>query len=380
MGRASLSGDREQMIRRLSVIITVVVWGMLAQSPIPITPLQIIDTRSGVALPCVGCQLFTYAAGTTTPLATYTDSSLATANSNPVLTNAAGYTVSGSTIVGVFLPLTACYKFLLEDSSNVTIWTQDNICYLPATSSLTLTNLTISGTLTANGAVTGTHLQSVGATDSPSFVSVSVSGSILPSTAAGAAVGSLAKPFSSIFIGPSASNGEQILAPNLATNRIINLADQGTAGAVAFGDQADATKIVTISTSGATTGTNTTLAFSQSSSHLVAFPDASFTVSGAKATECGTAAGACAGTNIGATVKIIRGTATASSGTPSTVSITGMTPTFTASTTYSCFAEDATNVANVFQVLTAGYVSTSAVTFSGPASVTDVIRWTCIGY
>jgi hypothetical protein len=53
---------------------------------------------------------------------------------------------------------------------------------------------------------------------------------------------------------------------------------------------------------------------------------------------------------------------------------------FTATTTVSCFAEDVTNVANVFQVLTGGYISTSAVTFTGPASVTDVIRWTCIGY
>ena len=358
------------MIKRLGVIITVVVWGMLAQSPIPQTPFQAIDTRSGTAIPCVGCQLFTYVAGTTTSLATYTDATLGTENTNPVLTNSAGYSVSGSTIVGVFVGL----------NSNVVIWTQDGICYLPSTASPSFTNLTVSGTLTANGTVTGTHLQSVGTMDSPTFVSVSVSGSILPTTAAGAAVGSLAKPFSSIYIGPSASTGELLSAPNLTTNRQVNFADQGASGAVAFGDQSDATKVAIISTSSATTGTNTTLAINSTSGRLISFPDASFTVSGAKATECGTAAGACAGTNIGTTVKIIRGTATATSGTPSTVSITGITPVFTATTTVSCFAEDVTNVANVFQVLTGGYISTSAVTFTGPASVTDVIRWTCIGY
>jgi len=112
----------------------------------------------------------------------------------------------------------------------------------------------------------------------------------------------------------------------------------------------------------------------------ITIPDASITVSGATAQECGTSAGACSATNIGSTVKIVRGTATSTSASPSTVAITGMSPAFTSANTYSCFASNATTVANVFSVLTAGYVSGSAVTFTGPNTLTDVIRWTCIGY
>jgi expansin (peptidoglycan-binding protein) len=61
------------------------------------------------------------------------------------------------------------------------------------------------------------------------------------------------------------------------------------------------------------------------------------------------------------------------------VSISGM-PAFTATSTFRCFASDATTAANNFSVLTAGYTSTTGVTFTGPNTVTDVIRWFCIGY
>lgn len=95
------------------------------------------------------------------------------------------------------------------------------------------------------------------------------------------------------------------------------------------------------------------------------------------ATDCGTSAGACTVTPL-TTLKIVKGIAAATSASPSTVAITGM-PAFASTTSYACYAEDATAVANVFQVLTAGYVSTTAVTFTGPNTVTDTIRWTCIG-
>lgn len=134
-------------------------------------------------------------------------------------------------------------------------------------------------------------------------------------------------------------------------------------------DQTDRTKQVAFSASGITTATTRT----------VTFPDASITVSGATATDCGTSAGACSTTTTSATLKIVSGTATSTSASPSTVAITGM-PAFTSTATYKCFASNATTAANVFSVLTAGYVSTTAVTFTGPNTLTDVIRWTCIGY
>lgn len=111
----------------------------------------------------------------------------------------------------------------------------------------------------------------------------------------------------------------------------------------------------------------------------VTIPDASFTVSGATATDCGTSAGACSQTAVSTTLKMVFGTATSTSASPSTVAITGM-PAFTSSATYKCNASNATTATNDFTVLTAGYVSTTAVTFTGPNTLTDVIRWYCIGY
>lgn len=68
--------------------------------------------------PLSGGKLFTYDAGTSTPKATYTDSSAGTPNTNPVILDAAGEAnvwVDGS------------YKFILKNSLDVTQWTVDNI-------------------------------------------------------------------------------------------------------------------------------------------------------------------------------------------------------------------------------------------------------------
>jgi hypothetical protein len=98
-----------------------------AQDPVSITPYQLLDARSGQAVACSGCSIYTYAAGTNTPLATYTSSTLATPNTNPVLTNSAGYAVNGATITGIWVG-SSCYKFVAKDSTAVTLFTQDNIC------------------------------------------------------------------------------------------------------------------------------------------------------------------------------------------------------------------------------------------------------------
>lgn len=104
----------------------------LAQDPAPKTPWQMwtTDPNTGLVIPCSGCTINTYAAGTNTPQAVYTDSSLGTANTNPVQTNSAGYVVNGnspSTITGIWIG-SACYKFLAKDSGGNTLWTQDHIC------------------------------------------------------------------------------------------------------------------------------------------------------------------------------------------------------------------------------------------------------------
>jgi hypothetical protein len=78
--------------------------------------LQFLDANGA---PLVGGKLYTYAAGTTTPQVSYTDFSGGTANANPVILDSRG---EASVWLG-----TALYKMALYDSTNVLIWTVDNI-------------------------------------------------------------------------------------------------------------------------------------------------------------------------------------------------------------------------------------------------------------
>ena len=80
---------------------------------------------SGVILS--GGKLYTYAAGTTTPKATYTSSSGNTAHTNPIILNSAGRVPGGE----IWL-LGATYKFALYTSTDVLIATYDNISGLGA--------------------------------------------------------------------------------------------------------------------------------------------------------------------------------------------------------------------------------------------------------
>ena len=82
----------------------------------PTAKTQFIDAAGA---PLAGGKLYTYAAGTTTPQVSYTDSTGATANSNPVILDSRGE-------ANVWLG-EATYKFTLADSNDVEIWTVDYI-------------------------------------------------------------------------------------------------------------------------------------------------------------------------------------------------------------------------------------------------------------
>lgn len=70
--------------------------------------------------PYVGALFYFYAAGTSTPLATYSDAALTVPLPQPVVTNAAGILPAVYTPAGL-------YKVIVTDSSGVIIWTQDGI-------------------------------------------------------------------------------------------------------------------------------------------------------------------------------------------------------------------------------------------------------------
>jgi len=82
------------------------------------TPKQQIFGSDG--LPLVGGKIYTYAAGTTTPLATYTDYTAATANTNPVILNSLGQ-------ANIWLATSSSYKFSVYTSADVLLYTVDNI-------------------------------------------------------------------------------------------------------------------------------------------------------------------------------------------------------------------------------------------------------------
>jgi len=116
-------------------------------SPLAGAGWQFFD-NNGVILS--GGLLYTYAAGTTTPQATYTSSTGGTANANPIVLDSAGRTTNE-----VWLTSGVVYKFTLKTSTGTTLWTYDNVSgvndfsifaassgssligYLPATGSAT---------------------------------------------------------------------------------------------------------------------------------------------------------------------------------------------------------------------------------------------------
>jgi hypothetical protein len=82
----------------------------------PYAPIQFLDNSGD---PCASCQLYAFAAGTTTPLDTYSDVTLMTAHAHPIVLDANGRAT-------VFLS-SASYKFQLDTAADVTLWTQDNV-------------------------------------------------------------------------------------------------------------------------------------------------------------------------------------------------------------------------------------------------------------
>ena len=89
-------------------------------SPIGGAAAQFFDNNG---TPLAGGNLYTYAAGTTTPQVTYTSLSANTAHTNPIILNSAGRVPGSSEIWLQSLP----YKFILKTSTGVTISTSDNI-------------------------------------------------------------------------------------------------------------------------------------------------------------------------------------------------------------------------------------------------------------
>lgn len=137
---------------------------MASLSPAP--KLQFFGTDG---LPLIGGKLYTYSAGTTTPIATYTDHTQNNQNTNPIILDSNGE-------ADVWLSDSINYKFVLKTSADVLLYTVDYIS-VPATASSfasppaigsanpnegTFTNLNVVDLMTLEG--TGAAIMNVGTT------------------------------------------------------------------------------------------------------------------------------------------------------------------------------------------------------------------------
>lgn len=78
-------------------------------------------------VPLSGGFIYTYVAGTSTQLATYTSASGSIANSNPIVLDSSGRPPNEIWLTGGI-----SYKFVLQTSAAVQIWSMDNLSGLPS--------------------------------------------------------------------------------------------------------------------------------------------------------------------------------------------------------------------------------------------------------
>ena len=109
----------------------------------PMPRIQFFDAN-GVVL--AGGKIYTYAAGTTTPLATYEDANGASANTNPVILDSGG-------MASIWL-LAQTYKIVAHDANDVSQWTQDNVSAV-SLAELSANNSFLSITVSGNASIGG---------------------------------------------------------------------------------------------------------------------------------------------------------------------------------------------------------------------------------
>jgi hypothetical protein len=95
-----------------------------------------INFLGTTGLPLAGGQIYTYQAGSSTLLTTYTDSNGLYPNTNPIILGTDGKLPSE-----LWLTSGYNYKFVVEDANSVVISTYDNIYGIPSSSSSSGTNI-----------------------------------------------------------------------------------------------------------------------------------------------------------------------------------------------------------------------------------------------
>ena len=220
-------------------------------SPLAGAGWQFFD-NSGVILS--GGLLYTYAAGTTTPQTTYTSSSGATPNANPIVLNSAGRIATD-----VWLTSTLTYKFVLKTSTGTTIGTYDNIPSVPSSVATDLTALQAS--VTALQAADLTFALKGANTDITSLASPALAGATATTQTAG---NNTTKVATTAFV--TTAVGSDIISlpdPTLAANAMtlpaatlpITLAFRSDVATTGLATTVTGTPAALVVPSGATLGT-----------------------------------------------------------------------------------------------------------------------------
>ncbi len=183
-----------------------------------LTPMPVMQFFDDNGDPLAGGKLYTYEAGTTTPLATYTDEGGGTANTNPVILDSAGR-------ANIWLVTTDLYYWELEDSAGNQLWTADNIGQLSGTADVVGPASSTDNAVVRFDGVTGKIIQN-------SSVTISDGGAISATSLAL----TTALPLSSGGTGSTTASGAR-------TN--LGLGALATRGDADYGD-------ITVSASGAT--------------------------------------------------------------------------------------------------------------------------------
>jgi hypothetical protein len=199
-------------------------------------------------------------------------------------------------------------------------------------------------------------------------------GSLFSVSPLGAVTGAALGTFGGISSAASVTVAAASAFVVLGRSKIISAADgrlqfeANAGGAVTrltFG--AETTSLPAFTTSG--TNINTTLGDGTAGGTLTAGNIAAMQFCGTTST--------CSATAISTGARIVYGSAPLVSGTPSTVTVSGISPAFTSSTSYKCTVSDQTSVAN--SLFSIAYVSGSSFTINGGSLLTDTVGYICVG-
>lgn len=200
--------------------------------------------------PLVGGKVYTYAAGTTTPLATYTSASEASANPNPIILDGRGE-------CSIWFSPSLSYKIKLTDSNDVEIYVVDNVVGSGYVSNGSIVNSSI-----ANGTISNAEI--TGGTIASTLIDGAIIGSVTPTTATfttfSGAWASLPAGTRMLFVQTAAPTGwTKVTTDDNKALRVVS-GTAGTGGSVPF---------TTAFTSQSISGTvgNTTLTIDQIPSH-----------------------------------------------------------------------------------------------------------------